>query len=219
MRIPIRMGGSTLVGVNIYKPVYDENGEWVRNEIDHDVFPIKGGNCFCLIDPNGKYHSVVNFKAENLEEWMLRTGQTDIDVECILKSDKIWMIVDKRIPQDWYSDRFCEVCTPYRMLPYEQRKEMFSRTKVHQCHGPNGERQIMFSTPIVAKTRKIESGWTIEPDNDIAAFYSVDTKDDLKELPTAVMTKYSKKVVNPNFYAKIIVQENENDATSSSNNG
>ena len=41
----------------------------------------------------------------------------------------------------------------------------------------------------------------------------------VKELPTAVMTKYSKKVVNPNFYAKIIVQENENDATSSSNNG
>ena len=235
------MGGQTLVGVNMYKPVYDENGEWVRNEIDHDRFPLKGGNCFSLIDPNGKYHSVVNFKAENLEEWVRRTGQTDIDVECIPKSDKIWMIVDKRIPQDWYSDRFCEVCTPYRMLPYEQRKDMFARSKVNQFRGPNGERQLIFSTPIVAKTRKLSTDWTIEFSDDVAAFCSVDAEADLKKLtgemvleegfiytpyiprikpPSgAVSTNYKKKIVNPNFYAKIIVKESENDDSGSSDNG
>lgn len=115
--ILIRIGGSTLVG-------YD-----VRNG-----FPIRGGNCFDLIDVDDMRHRVVNFGYENLIEWMKRTGQTDITVRCIPKSDRLWEICDDRIPKEWYNKSYCTVCTPIRMLPFEQRKEYlknkkFSKTK------------------------------------------------------------------------------------------
>ena len=110
--IPIRIGCVTLVGYNT------RNG-----------FPIKGGNCFNLIDTDGSSHSIVNFGYENLNEWMKRSGQTDISVRCIPKSDKLWEICDDRIPKEWYKSEYCTVCTPIRLLPFEQRKQYVKNKK------------------------------------------------------------------------------------------
>ena len=104
--IPMRIGGSTMICVD-----------------QSDGFPLKGGNCFSLIDPEGKRHKVVNFSYENLKEWQKRTSQTDIKVRCIPKSNTIWEICDERIPNEWYNEEYCTVCTPLRMLPIDQRKE------------------------------------------------------------------------------------------------
>jgi hypothetical protein len=109
--IPIEFGTVTLVGYNTSK------------------FPIKGGNCFSLIDLDGNSHRVVNFGFENLEEWIRLTEQTDITVQCIPKSNRLWEICDERIPKDWYNDWYCTVCTPIRMLPYEQRKKYLKGKK------------------------------------------------------------------------------------------
>jgi hypothetical protein len=84
--VPIRIGGSTLLGVPT------------------DKLPVKGGNCFHLIDPNGHNHRVVNFSYENLKGWMKLTGQKDVYVKCIEKSDSIWEIIDERIPKEWYNN-------------------------------------------------------------------------------------------------------------------
>lgn len=133
--IPIRIGGSTLVG-------YD-----VRNG-----FPIDGGNCFDLIDVDGSRHRVVNFGYENLIEWIKRTGQTDITVRCIPKSDKLWEICDERIPKEWYNGEYCTVCTPLRMLPIEQRKEYLKNKKFSKTK----EGWLIVSSNIRPKIEKIK---------------------------------------------------------------
>lgn len=85
--------------------------------------PAKWGNCFDLIDESGKYHRVVNFNVENFNAIVKKLNLEEINVEFIPKSSHLWEIKDDRIPQEWYSEAYCTVCTPMRMLPFEQRKE------------------------------------------------------------------------------------------------
>lgn len=196
MRIPIKFGATTLIG---------SFGE----------FPRKTGNCFSLMDEKGEYHRVVNFNYENLKEWMHRTGQTDVDVECIPKSDHIWMIADERIPKNWYSNRFCEVCTPYRLLPYEQRKAMFARTKVSQYHDESGERRLIFSTQIGnPQPKTLIEPWTVQISDDIEAFHSLDAEEELSD----VLKEYSSRFINSDFYKKITIKDEDDDASSSGHN-
>lgn len=35
--------------------------------------------------------------------------------------DSIAIICDERIPNEWYSNKFCETCTPQDLLPIPQR--------------------------------------------------------------------------------------------------
>lgn len=144
--IPIRVGRCTLVGYST------KNG-----------FPIKRGNCFDLIDIDGSSHRIVNFGYENLEEWMKRSGQVDIHVRCIPKSDTLWEICDERIPNEWYNKEYCTRCTPIRLLPFEQRKEYLKGKKFTKTK----EGYLISSTPIVPKDRKLNSDWTVEIDQSI----------------------------------------------------
>lgn len=140
--IPIKFGAVTLVGYST------KNG-----------FPIQGGNCFDLIDVDGTNHRIVNFGFENLNEWIKRTGQTDIKVRCILKSEKLWEICDDRIPNDWYNKEYCTVCTPLRMLPFDQRKEYVKNRKFTKTK----EGYVLISTPIVTSNkRKLNSNWVVD---------------------------------------------------------
>jgi hypothetical protein len=141
--IPIKIGVSTLVG-------YMTDGG----------FPINGGNCFDLIDTDGSRHRVVNFGYENLKEWMKRTEQTDITVRCIPKSDRLWEICDDRIPKEWYTSEYCTVCTPIRLLPFEQRKQYVKNKKFTKTK----DGYLIISTNIVPRARKLNLQWTCELD-------------------------------------------------------
>lgn len=141
--IPIKIGCSTLVA-------YDT----------HNGFPIVGGNCFDLIDTDGSRHRVVNFGYENLKEWMKRTEQTDITVRCIPKSDRLWEICDDRIPKEWYTSEYCTVCTPIRLLPFEQRKQYVKNKKFTKTK----DGYLIISTNIVPQARKLNFNGTCELD-------------------------------------------------------
>lgn len=144
--IPIQFGMVTLVGYIVTDPTK----------------PIKGGNCFSLIDTDGSSHSVVNFTYENLENWCRLANQWDITVQCIPKSDHIWEIVDDRIPVEWYrQDGYCTVCTPIRMLPVEQRKSYLKNKTFHKTSTTG----LIVSTPITSTGRKLDTTkWTFVGD-------------------------------------------------------
>lgn len=143
--IPIEIGFVTLVG-NLIKE-----------------YPADHGNCFGLRDENGEEHRVVNFYYENLREWMGRTGQKDIYVRCIPKSDHIWEICDERIPKEWYAKQYCPACTPLRMLPLEQRKREMNGTKYWKVKGDDGREYIISRHEIKENSkRKLNGKWTVE---------------------------------------------------------
>lgn len=112
LTLPIRVGFVTLAG-------------YIRQGSP----PFRSGNCFSLCDESGISHRVVNFHHENLIEWMKVSGQKDIRVRCIEKSDSIWEVCDERIPKEWYNSEYCTTCTPLRMLPRQQRLNYLSKYK------------------------------------------------------------------------------------------
>jgi len=109
-------------------------------------YPSSGGNCFSLLDTDGSEHKIVNFKYENLEEWIRQTKQTDITVRCIPKSDKLWEICDERIPKNWYADEYCTICTPIRMIPFEQRKQYLKNKKFRKTEGLSDIPAMLFES-------------------------------------------------------------------------
>lgn len=199
--IPIKIGGITLIGVNT------RNG-----------FPLKGGNCFDLIDIDGSYHKVANFSYENLKEWQKRTGQVDIKVRCIPKSNTIWGICDERIPNEWYNKEYCTVCVPLRLLPLEQRKKEMSGCTFKKICKEDGGYYLMSSTKIIPKIKKLQTNWTSEEDQKIDAYYSINVESTLvKTINEQIKNKilpilYNKKLINPEYYCKINIVSGSNES-------
>lgn len=83
------------------------------------TFPAKRGNCFGVETANGTSEfRIVNFVVENLEEllsrglcWPIRIVELD---------NRVAVINDERIPDDWYREDFCETCCPESLLPTPQ---------------------------------------------------------------------------------------------------
>lgn len=110
LTIPIKFAGSTMKATN---------------------------NCFSLYDLDGKSHRIVNFYIETLEKYIKQSGQTDIKVRCIPKSNVLWEICDERIPKDLYRNEYCVTCTPLRMLPLEQRKQEMKQCSYKKIYDKN----------------------------------------------------------------------------------
>ena len=102
----VEFGSTTLLGVNTTK------------------FPVRHGNCFSMKTEDGVYYRIVNFYYENLKEGIRREKLT-LPVRMYILGDpeksRIAIIYDPRIPPSWYSDHFCETCTPVQFLPFPQR--------------------------------------------------------------------------------------------------
>lgn len=102
-----------------------------------DKYPLQRGNCFSVLADDGKEYRVVNFVHENLEEVCRRGISFPIAMRRI--SERVAIFHDGRIPDEWYSDRFCETCCPEPLLPMPQRlaherQEMQGvRTAQEQC--------------------------------------------------------------------------------------
>lgn len=85
--------------------------------------PFKRGNCFSVLAEGGeKEYRVVNFCLENLEALMWKGLSWPIKILPI--SEQITIIHDKRIGDQWYMDRFCEVCCPEELLPLLQQAKL-----------------------------------------------------------------------------------------------
>jgi len=82
-------------------------------------FPLERGNCFGVLTEKGEEYRIVNFAHENWEEMLKRGIKTPVRILPI--STKQAIIHDERIPDAWYTDRWCETCCPYELLPLPQR--------------------------------------------------------------------------------------------------
>lgn len=81
--------------------------------------PLARGNCFSVRAEDGREYRVVNFVYENLEALLAEGLEWPIDVRTL--DSRTAVIHDKRIPNEWYSTRFCEVCCPNSLLPLPQQ--------------------------------------------------------------------------------------------------
>jgi len=92
----VGIGGCTLVG-------YMSNN-----------FPMRSGNCFTVVNKEGKDYKIANFGHEDLEEAM-RRGIT-FPIPILILAEGVAVIHDPRIPDDWYWEGFCGICTPNDLL-------------------------------------------------------------------------------------------------------
>jgi hypothetical protein len=84
---------------------------------------LKGrNNCFSLETESKKDIRIVNFYLEDLE-YLLKNGLT-YPVKILLINSKIGVINDERIPDEFYNERFCIVCTHEDFLTLPQQLEI-----------------------------------------------------------------------------------------------
>jgi hypothetical protein len=81
-------------------------------------FPREHGNCFTVETDTGKNYCIVNFYIENLEEAVKRGIFWPIKILAL--DDGTGIIMDERIPENWYRDDYCECCCPRALLPHNQ---------------------------------------------------------------------------------------------------
>jgi hypothetical protein len=163
-----------------------------------DSFPMSAGNCFSVMTNDGKEYSVVNFGHENLEE-LLRKKAVEWPIDIIPIDDHRCVIADHRIPQAWYSSKFCETCTPQHLLPPQQKLQRVLDLK---------------------SGRRIERKTIIDGNEFVSSQYNVDMPAGLVFIPNMspidttidssvfdpsddVKSKYEGREINPKFYGRI----------------
>ena len=148
-------------------------------------FPRDNGNCFSIEDDNKREYNIVNFYLENLEE-LIRLKKIDWPIKCLEISKRQAVINDGRIPDEWYRNKFCEVCTPLALLPLPQRlqhlRDIDRGNRVEHANG-------MVSIKVGVKSRKLKEKWTIEAVEEIEAgedFIVGPDNDTLEEIADAL---------------------------------
>jgi len=95
MRVPIKIGSTTLVGVL------------------RESFPLQHGNCFDMIVDEKGYH-VANMYYENLEHLIETLGLKDLEIEIILEPELhrrgTLLVKDSRVPDDYLHNNICSTC-------------------------------------------------------------------------------------------------------------
>jgi hypothetical protein len=121
----IRMGMHTLVGA-LGSPPYTH------------------GNCFSVYGDDEKEYKIVNFIYENLEH----LGEKGLKwpISCLRLGERTAVIHDPRIGERWYKQTFCEVCTPYNLLPVPQilvhKRDILRERRIE--HDNNGFRSVTY---------------------------------------------------------------------------
>jgi len=98
-----------------------------------DKFPSDRGNCFSILATDDKQYRIVNFHYENIK-MVIELG-IEIPIKIQILGNGMAIIHDERIPDEWYNNKFCEVCCPERLLPYPQ-------ILTHQRQIARGERNV-----------------------------------------------------------------------------
>lgn len=129
-------------------------------------YPRERGNCFSLYNNDkSKSFKVVNFNVENLEH-LLATNVVRWPIKIQKLSDRHAIVKDDRIPSNYYSDNYCQVCTPLSLWPEKQllarqAKIDSGELKIKVCD--NG--MIIETVTVKAAPRPL-TGWTIESEED-----------------------------------------------------
>ena len=87
-------------------------------------FPMERGNCFSVYVDDERDYRIINFNYENLEK-LIEDSVVSFPLKISKLSEGIAIIADERIPDEWYSKRFCETCTPSDLLPVPQKLKHF----------------------------------------------------------------------------------------------
>ena len=150
-------------------------------------FPRKFGNCFSIEAENGKNYRILNFKVENIKE-LIKRKVLSWPIKCESLSEHSAVINDGRIPDDWYMDRFCEVCTPIDLLPLPQRlKHLRDIQRGKRIEHENGS--ISFEIdPVPAKELKVN--WKIEKATDLTSEVGEGVEEELSKAITEEIEKY-----------------------------
>jgi hypothetical protein len=83
-------------------------------------YPREFGNCFGVITKNSRYR-ILNFVYENLEN-LIDVKKIEFPMNIlVIKGTDYAFLHDKRIPENYYRNRICEVCCSLELLPYTQR--------------------------------------------------------------------------------------------------
>jgi hypothetical protein len=82
-------------------------------------YPLKAGNCFSVIAEN-KVYKILNFIYENLIH-LINNNIIDFPIKIHLLDEKHAIIIDEKIPDDYFADNFCTTCSPYKLLPITQQ--------------------------------------------------------------------------------------------------
>ena len=167
------------------------------------TFPIEYGNCFAVGIGQGKWYSIVNFKHENLEELLFRKVISwPIKISPIDEHRAV--IFDERIPDEWYSRRWCETCCPEELLPIPQQhihrlQELRGDRTVSTVTLGNEKMQIV-SLNIKAKPGIIKTKWKIKYEDPIVIINEGAVEKWGK--------RYSEKKINKDFYKEIRINGN-----------
>lgn len=124
-------------------------------------FPYPSGNCFSLIDENSNIYRILNFNHENFKE-LFRIGVLSYPVKVLAMTEHQAVLHDSRIPEEWYSKRFCEICTPSFLLPVNQRLEQLREVD----RGDREEKNGFISRKIRAGQRQLKGTWSFECDTE-----------------------------------------------------
>jgi hypothetical protein len=109
-----RIGGQTLVGV------------WGKE------FPLPHGNCFDVVVNEEKGYKIVNMVLENLQHLIdQQIIAWPIDILAISEHQAI--MIDKRIPKEYYAKRICSICCPFALLPITQQVEAWHDQLTGKC--------------------------------------------------------------------------------------
>jgi len=102
-------------------------------------YPMKHGNCFDLENKDKSQSiKIVNFKLENLN-YLLRNNIVSYPLEVKKLSKRYGILVDKRIPKDFFDESYCEICCPRHLLLEHQQK----RIQAELDSGKRTEKTIM----------------------------------------------------------------------------
>lgn len=82
-------------------------------------YPVLSGNCFAVEATDGQHYGIVNFNLENWEEVLRRGIELPIQIAIVHKN--VAIVHDERIPHEWYSEYWCELCCPDQFLPVTQK--------------------------------------------------------------------------------------------------
>ena len=121
-------------------------------------YPRERGNCFSVSVEGERNYRIINFNHENLEK-LIEDGVISFPIKISKLGEGIAIIADERIPDEWYSKRLCETCTPENLLPLPQRLKHYldieRGTRKETIIEINGQKMKMVSINVESKIKKI----------------------------------------------------------------
>lgn len=114
---------------------------------------------FPMKTDNDEHYRIVNFNHENLEE-LLEKQMIEFPITIGVVGGNVAVILDSRIPDEWYSQKFCTTCTPMDLLPLPQRiKQLLDIDRGIREEREieiNGEKLIMTSVKVNSQIKPLE---------------------------------------------------------------